>query len=106
MLDTILTRLNMKARVVICGAISQYNERKYYGPANYMSLLVNRARMEGFVVFDYKDRYMEAIMQMAQWRAEGTLHSREEIHEGLANFPDALLRLFSGEKMGKLVLKV
>lgn len=106
MLDTVLTRLNMKARVVICGAISQYNERKYYGPANYMSLLVNRARMEGFVVFDYKDRYMEAIMQMAQWRAAGTLHSREEIHEGLANFPEALLRLFSGEKLGKLVLKV
>lgn len=106
MLDTVLTRLRMKARVVICGAISQYNERKYYGPANYMSLLVNRARMEGFVVFDYKDRYTEAIGQMAQWTQEGKLKSKEEIHEGLANFPEALLRLFSGEKLGKLVLKV
>lgn len=106
MLDTVLTRLNMKARVVICGAISQYNEGKYYGPSNYMSLLVNRARMEGFVVFDYKDRYMEAIMQMAHWRQQGTLLSREDIHEGLSSFPEALLRLFNGEKLGKLILKV
>lgn len=106
MLDTVLTRIRMKARIVICGAISQYNENKYYGPANYMSLLVNRARMEGFVVFDYKDRYAEAVAQMAQWSQEGKLISREEIHEGLSNFPEALLRLFSGEKMGKLVLKV
>lgn len=106
MLDTVLTRLRMKARVVICGAISQYNERKYYGPANYMSLLVNRAKMEGFVVFDYKDRYAEAIGQMAKWTQEDKLKSKEEIHEGLANFPEALLRLFSGEKLGKLVLKV
>lgn len=106
MLDTVLTRLRMHARVVICGAISQYNERKYYGPSNYMSLLVNRARMEGFVVFDFKERYGEAIRQMAQWRQEGKLQSRETIHEGLENFPEALLRLFSGEKLGKLVLKV
>ena len=106
MLDTVLTRLKLHARVVICGAISQYNERKYYGPANYMSLLVNRARMEGFVVFDYKDKYQQAIKDMATWRGEGKLTSLEDFHEGLENFPEALLRLFTGEKLGKLVLKV
>ncbi len=106
MLDTVLTRLRHRARVVICGAISQYNQRKYYGPSNYMSLLVNRARMEGFVVFDYKDQYQQAIQDMALWRNEGKLHSREEVHKGLSNFPEALLRLFNGEKIGKLVLQV
>ena len=106
-LDIVLGRLARKARIVICGAISQYNrEGGMKGPANYMSLLVNRARMEGFVVFDYADRYAEAGMQMAGWMAEGKLQSREEVVEGLENFPEALLKLFKGENIGKLVLRV
>ena len=106
-LDIVLGRLARHARIVICGAISQYNrEGKMKGPSNYMSLLVNRARMEGFVVFDYADRYAEAGMQMAGWMAEGKLKSREDIVEGLENFPDALLKLFRGENIGKLILKV
>ncbi len=106
-LDTVLTRLAPGARIAICGAISQYNNMETVkGPSNYMSLLVNRARMQGFVVFDYADRYMEAAMQMGQWMAQGKLKTREDIVEGLETFPETLLKLFHGENMGKLVIKV
>lgn len=106
-LDAVLGRLARRARIVICGAISQYNnEGKMKGPSNYMSLLVNRARMEGFVVFDYADRYMHAVSEMAGWMADGKLKHREELVEGLEAFPDALTKLFKGENIGKLVLKV
>jgi NADPH-dependent curcumin reductase CurA len=106
-LDFVLGRLARHARIVICGAISQYNtEGGMKGPSNYMSLLVNRARMEGFVIFDYADRYAEAGMQMAGWMAEGKLKHRDDIVEGFEHFPDALQKLFKGENIGKLVLKV
>ena len=106
-LDAALTRLARGARIIICGAISQYNNAgPMKGPANYMALLVDRARMQGFVVFDYARRYGEAITEMAGWMAAGRLKSREEIVEGLETFPDALLKLFAGENTGKLVLKV
>jgi len=106
-LDTVLTRLNRGARIPICGAISQYNNTDgIVGPANYLSLLVNRARMEGFVVFDYAARYGEAAARMAAWLAEGRLISREHIVKGLENFPDTLLMLFRGENHGKLILQV
>ncbi|MFI4979736.1 MAG: NADP-dependent oxidoreductase [Nevskiales bacterium] len=106
-LDAVLARLRMKARVVICGAISQYNNTTpIVGPKNYMSLLVNRARMEGMVVFDWAPRYGEAVRQLSQWMAEGKLKSREDIVEGIETFPETLLKLFSGENFGKLVLKV
>lgn len=106
-LDAVLTRLAPKARVVICGAISQYNTTTAVkGPANYLSLLVNRARMEGFVVMDYAPRFAEAGLELAGWLAQGKLKSREHIVEGLETFPEALLKLFSGENFGKLVLKI
>ncbi|HXC45142.1 MAG TPA: NADP-dependent oxidoreductase [Solirubrobacteraceae bacterium] len=106
-LDAVLARLALKARVAICGAISQYNNLDAVkGPSNYMSLLVNRARMEGFVVIDYMGRAPEAVAEMASWIAEGKLVAREEVVEGFENFPDALQRLFRGENVGKLVLKV
>lgn len=106
-LDAVLARLRMKARVIICGAISQYNNTTpIVGPKNYMSLLVNRARMEGMVVFDWAPRYSEAVRQLSQWMAEGKLKSREDIVEGIETFPETLLKLFSGENFGKLVLKV
>ena len=106
-LDAVLARLRMKVRVVICGAISQYNNTTpIVGPKNYMSLLVNRARMEGMVVFDWAPRYGEAVRQLSQWMAEGRLKSREDIVEGIETFPETLLKLFSGENFGKLVLKV
>jgi len=105
-LDAVLTQLAMHARIVICGAISQYNETQVQGPRNYMSLLVNRASMTGMVVFDYASRYGEAAREMAGWMASGQLKTREDIVEGLETFPETLLKLFKGENTGKLVLKV
>ena len=106
-LDAVLSRLNFKARVIICGAISQYNNKEAVkGPANYLSLLVNRARMEGFVVMDYADRSAAAGQEMAGWLLKGQLKSKEHIVEGLESFPESLAKLFSGENHGKLVLKV
>jgi hypothetical protein len=106
-LDIALAHLARNARVVICGAISQYNATEAIkGPSNYLSLLVNHASMTGFVVSDYLDRYAEGAAEMAGWLAAGKLKSREDVAEGLETFPDTLLRLFSGENTGKLVLKV
>jgi hypothetical protein len=105
-LDVVLAQLARSARVVLCGAISQYNAGAVRGPANYLSLLVNRARMEGFIVFDYAHRYGEALQELAGWVASGQLKSREEVVEGFETFPEALLRLFAGQNTGKLVLKV
>jgi NADPH-dependent curcumin reductase CurA len=106
-LDFALANLALKGRIVICGAISQYNATDgMYAPKNYMSLLVNRARMEGFVVFDYADRYGEAAKALAGWLSEGKIKHREDIVEGFENFPDTLLKLFEGSNFGKLVLKV
>jgi hypothetical protein len=106
-LDTVLTRLAPKARIVICGAVSQYNSTSgVRGPANYMSLLVNRARMEGMVVFDYASRFGDATREMAGWLKSGKLKSREHIVQGLETFPETLLMLFKGENTGKLVLQV
>ena len=106
-LDAVLSRLNVKARVVICGAISQYNNKEAVkGPANYLSLLVNRARMEGFVVMDYADRYAAAGQEMARWLAKGQVKSKEDIVDGLETFPETLMKLFNSANFGKLVLKV
>ncbi len=106
-LEAVLARLARGARVVICGAISQYNNiDSMRGPSNYMSLLVNRACMEGFVVMDYTARYPEASREMAGWIAAGRLVAREDVIEGFERFPDALAKLFRGENVGKLVLKV
>jgi NADPH-dependent curcumin reductase CurA len=102
-----LAQLARGARVVICGAISQYNSTSGVNcPQNYLSLLVNGARMEGFVVFNYAARYAEAMREMAGWRAAGKLKSREDVVAGLETFPETLLKLFSGENFGKLVIKV
>ncbi len=106
-LDTVLTRINLRARIVICGAISQYNNTTpVKGPSNYLSLLVNRARMEGIVVFDYAPKYKEAILAMGTWLKEGKMVSHEHVEEGIDRFPEVLMKLFKGENFGKLVLKV
>jgi NADPH-dependent curcumin reductase CurA len=107
-LDAVLTRINRKARIIICGAISQYNNTTpVEGPKNYLSLLVNRARMEGIVVFDYADRYHLAVAEMAGYLKDGRMKSREDVVEGgVAAFPDALPLLFNGGNFGKLVLQV
>ncbi|OEJ29191.1 NADP-dependent oxidoreductase [Streptomyces agglomeratus] len=107
-LDAALTRLAMHARVVICGAISQYNNATpVKGPSNYMSLLVRRARMEGFVVFDYAKRYAQAAQEIAGWIGEGRLKVKEHVVKGTVDdFPETLHMLFRGQNVGKLVLEL
>jgi len=106
-LDHALSCLRQGARVVLCGAISQYNNLgNVRGPRNYLSLLVNRARMQGFIVSDYSNQYGSAVGEMAGWLAEGKLRHRETIVQGLETFPETFQRLFSGEKIGKLLIQV
>ncbi len=104
-LDAVLTRLARGARIIICGAVSQYNADRVRGPANYLMLLVARASMTGMVIFDYQDRFPEATADLARWYQAGQITSREHIVPGdVADFPDTLLKLFAGENTGKLIL--
>ncbi|WP_397446545.1 NADP-dependent oxidoreductase [Polaribacter sp. R77954] len=106
-LDAALMKLRMHARVVICGAISQYNNKtRIDGPSNYLSLLVTRSTMQGMVVTDYAKNFGNAAKQMGTWMQEGKLKSKEDIYEGIENFHETYNRLFSGDKKGKLILKV
>lgn len=107
-LEAALSRLARGARVVICGAISQYNaSEELRGPANYMQLLVARASMTGFVIFDYADRYREGVVQLAHWLRSGELRAREQIVEGdVGDFPEVLLKLFRGDNTGKLIMSL
>ena len=106
LLNHMLIFINRGARIVICGAISQYNSQKVIGPSNYMSLLVNRASMKGMVVFDYAKDYGLAQKEMRDWILNGKLKSNEDVYEGIENFHEILLKLFNGEKKGKLILKL
>ncbi|HWF52653.1 MAG TPA: NADP-dependent oxidoreductase [Solirubrobacteraceae bacterium] len=106
-LDAALAHLARRARVVICGAVSQYNASDgMRGPANYMSLLVNHASMTGFVVFHYAERYEEGRRALTDWYRSGEITSREDIVDGLETFPDALIKLFTGDHLGKLMIRV
>ena len=105
-LDACLANLAMRARVVLCGAISQYNEDRPVGPRNYLQLIVKRASMEGFLILDYLDRFPEAQMEMAGWVMEGKIHHREHVVEGLERAGEALNLLFSGGNTGKVVVHV
>ena len=104
-LDDVLTRLARGARIIICGAVSQYNETAVRGPANYMMLLVARASMTGMVIFDYQDRFGQALGDLAGWYREGRLVSQEHVaHGSVRDFPEVLLMLFDGANTGKMVL--
>jgi NADPH-dependent curcumin reductase CurA len=107
-LDEVLRRLARGARVVISGSVSQYNATEApRGPANYMQLLVMRASMTGFVIFDFADRYGEGVAQLGEWLRSGELRSREHVVEAdVDGFPDVLLGLFRGDNMGKLVIEL
>lgn len=106
-LDTVLTRINVGARIVLCGAISQINATEPPpGPRNYVHLLAKRGRMQGFVTIDYASRYREAREQIAAWVREGKLRFHEEIVEGLDAAPAHFLRLFDGGHRGKLIVKL
>jgi len=106
-LDAALANLAHGARVVICGAISQYNNTQAVaGPSNYLQLLVKRATMRGVMVSDYFHRAMEAITTMGGWIQAGKLKTREHVVQGLDTFPETFAKLFSGANQGKLVLQV
>jgi NADPH-dependent curcumin reductase CurA len=108
-LDHALARLAHGARVVLCGAISQYNnlgERTPVGPKNYFNLIMQGARMEGFLVFHFLARYPEAIAEMSKWYAEGKLKNEVDLQQGLENAPKTIIRLFTGANFGKQLLKL
>lgn len=106
-LDNSLHHINLGARIVICGAISQYNNSSNESTKiDYLPILFNSARLEGFVVLNYIPRYAEAIESMSQWLQAGELIAHEDIREGIENFSDTLLELFKGNNFGKLILKV
>lgn len=105
-LDLCLDRLAMNARVVLCGGISRYNATEPLpGPKNYFNLIFRRARMEGFIVLDYIPRFPEAITEMRQWLAEGKLKQPITVIEGFRELPRALIRLFEGYNIGKLMVR-
>jgi NADPH-dependent curcumin reductase CurA len=106
-LDTCLGQLRLRGRVVLCGAISTYNEAgPAKGPGNYRNLIVIRGRMEGFLILDYLDRFPEAQLEMFGWVAEGKIKHSEHVVEGLEAAPDALNLLFTGGNTGKVIVKV
>ena len=106
-LDAVLDRLAMHARVVLCGAIAIYNEHgRPPGPANYFQLINRRARMEGFLSLDYWDRFGEVAGTLGTWMAEGKLTYRTEVYEGLDSAVDALNALFTGANTGKTVIRL
>jgi len=109
-LNETLRRLNRRGRVVVCGAISGYNakdpRKDIVAPRNYQALISLRAKMEGFIVFDFRDEYAAARRDMVQWIKEGRLQFKEDVREGLGTAPENLLSLFSGGNKGKLIIKV
>ncbi|MBW2255055.1 MAG: NADP-dependent oxidoreductase [Deltaproteobacteria bacterium] len=106
-LNAALANLALRARIVVCGGISSYNDvQRGPGPSNYLALILKRARMEGFIILDYADRFEEASLQLAQWVMGGKMHHLEDIQEGFENAPETLLRLFDGRNFGKQMLKL
>ncbi len=106
-LDACLAQLALRGRIVLCGAISGYNDRSAAkGPANYANLIIKRGRMEGFLILDYFDRMPAAREEMARWLGEGKIKSSEHVVEGLEHAPDALNLLFTGGNTGKVIVQI
>ena len=104
-MHTVLDRMNLHGRVVVCGLISGYT-RQDPGLASFATVLVKRLRVQGFIVLDYAPRFMEAATQLGQWKMFGKLKDRETIVEGLEKAPEAINMLFTGGNIGKLIVKV
>jgi NADPH-dependent curcumin reductase CurA len=105
-LEVALNNLALHARIVICGAISQYDGGAPRGPRNYMQLVIRRAKMQGFLVFDFADEYQQAISDLARWVNEGRLRADVDVIEGFAQVPTAFRRLFTGDKRGKNAVRL
>ena len=106
-LEAALDHMNLRARVVVCGSISAYNATTPLpGPSNLSNLTINRARMEGFVILDYMPRAMEAIQDLMEWVTSGDLVYQVDLQEGFDNIPATLQRLYTGQNLGKQLLKI
>ena len=106
-LEAALNHINLRARVVLCGGISSYNATEPVpGPANLMNLVINRARMEGFIIIDYFDRMAQSVSDLMGWIQSGELIYQNDIQEGFENIPQTLTRLFTGQNRGKQLLKI
>jgi NADPH-dependent curcumin reductase len=105
-LNACLANLAMRGRIVLCGAISSYNDTERSGPSNYGALIIRRGRMEGFIVLDYFDRLSTAQAELAGWLGEGKIKSAEHVVEGLEHAPEALNLLFTGGNTGKVLVRV
>ena len=105
--DAVLPLINQGARIVLCGQISLYNlDKPDIGPRPQPALLVNRASMKGFIITDYAARFAEGVMNLAQWLGAGKLKYAETVVEGFENTPQAFIGLFSGDNLGKQIVKV
>jgi NADPH-dependent curcumin reductase CurA len=105
-LDAVLGRMNPFSRLPLCGLISQYNATEPYGVRNFRSILVNRIRVQGFIVFDFQEHHREAMAELAGWLAAGKLRYRETIAQGLRAAPSAFLGMLRGENLGKQLVKM
>ncbi len=105
-LDDALAHLALGARVVLCGSISQYNSTDPRGPKNYMKIVTARGYITGVIVFDFVERYAEGINAIGHWLQTGQMKVQEDVYEGLENFASTLLKLYTGENFGKLLLKI
>ncbi len=107
LLDHALAQLAMHGRVVLCGAIATYDDADLRpGPKNYLNILLKRGRMEGFIVLDYMSRAPEALAKLVPWVTDGKIAHREDVVHGLENAPEALRRLFTGENLGKQLVRI
>ncbi len=106
LLDTAMLHLARGSRIVICGAISQYNNNPIYGPSNYMKIVTARGTLQGIIVFDYIDQYPRAVDEISRWLKSGQIKTKEHYVNGLENFASAVKMLFTGDNFGKLLLKV
>lgn len=101
-----LDHLALRARIALCGGISSYNDAAPQGPRNYMNLVTQRTRLEGFIVLDYAPRFAEAVKELSAWVAAGRIVHQEDVQQGLENAPKTLLRLFRGANTGKQLLRL
>jgi NADPH-dependent curcumin reductase len=106
MLDTLLRNMNVFSRIIVCGLIAEYSVTQPYGLKMIRSVLVNRIKMQGMIVFDWKDRYGEAIKALGGYQAQGKLKYRESVVEGLENAPRGLIGLLKGKNFGKQLVRL
>jgi NADPH-dependent curcumin reductase len=106
-LDAVLSLINLRARIVLCGLIFQYNATEPVpGAYNLLNIVTRRARLEGFIILDYFNRAQEALADLGQWYAQGKIKYRVDAIDGLENSPRAINKLFDGTNQGKLIIRV